>query len=93
MLIEEVILYLEVGTKSPNYQSTKVTRCVASPTARAAFARSRLAPLADVRFDDAHTIREKGFHAVSAQKSGQLQPAIAVLLQECTGQLASVGPT
>jgi hypothetical protein len=28
-----------------------------------------------------------------AQKLGQLQPSIAVFPQECTGQLASFGPT
>jgi hypothetical protein len=36
-------------------------------------------------------VRQKG--AVSAQELGQLQPFLAVLSQECTGQLSSFGPT
>jgi hypothetical protein len=38
-----------------------------------------------------HDASEKA--AKLAQKLGQLQPFVAVFLQECTGQLASFGPT
>jgi hypothetical protein len=38
-----------------------------------------------------YQVRQKD--AVSAQKLGQLQRSIAAPPQECTGQLASFGPT
>jgi hypothetical protein len=44
-----------------------------------------------IRRDSYSTQSEKD--AVSAQKSGQLQPFIAVISLECMGRLASFGPT
>ena len=48
----------------------------------------------DTRRRDQHVLLHPGGGGAElAQKFGQLQPFVAVFLQECVGQLASSGPT